>query len=72
MPAPTPPNTRANTPDGPQQPKDWTLAMSEFVQAELRRGEDIKTVIILLETQYQAMRDKVSADWIREVGKGRW
>ena len=71
MPAPTPANSRANTPTGPQQPKGWNRSMTQFVQAELRKGEDVKTVIILLETEYPQMMDKVSGEWVREVGRGR-
>lgn len=71
MPAPAPSNTRYSTPTGPEQPRGWTRAMSQFVRYNLQNGETSSSVIILLETEYPQMRDKVERDWIAEVGKGR-
>jgi len=45
--------------------------MTEHVQYNLRNGETVPTVIILLETEFPRMRNQVRKDWIEEVGRGR-
>jgi hypothetical protein len=45
--------------------------MTQFVQHNLRNGETVSSVIILLEAEFSQMRDEVSPQWIVEVEKGR-
>jgi len=56
---------------GPAQPRGWNRAMTQFVQHNLRNGETVSSVIILLEAEFSQMRDEVSPQWIVEVEKGR-
>lgn len=44
--------------------------MTAFLLQWLDNGEDPKSAVILLETEFPAMRDKVSTAWIEELRKG--
>lgn len=43
--------------------------MTAFVKDLLRKGEEPKSAIILLETQYPAMVDKVGTGWVESLRK---
>ena len=45
--------------------------MTDFVKYNLRNGESIPSVVILLETEFSQMKDRVSDQWIAEVQKGK-
>lgn len=44
--------------------------MTAFVLQLLDKGEEAESVIILLETEFPQMMDRVSRGWIEEVRKG--
>ncbi|KAL9613676.1 MAG: hypothetical protein Q9167_001805 [Letrouitia subvulpina] len=50
-----------------QQPQGWTLAMRTFLRRVLANGEDTKSAIILLETEYPQLVGKVNEGWVDKV-----
>ena len=57
------PSTSSNKPAG------WTPAMTAFIKDSLRKGEEPKSAIILLETQFPAMVDRVGTGWVESLRK---
>lgn len=53
-----------------QPPANWTPAMKAFLKRVFANGEDVKSAIILLETEFPHMLGKVSAAWAERVKKG--
>ncbi|KAI4176329.1 MAG: hypothetical protein LQ343_001067 [Gyalolechia ehrenbergii] len=51
-------------------PPGWTAHMEAFLKRVLGNGEDTKSAIILLETEYPHMVGKVSAAWVERVKRG--
>ncbi|KAL8720638.1 MAG: hypothetical protein Q9225_002538 [Loekoesia sp. 1 TL-2023] len=51
-------------------PTGWTAAMKTFLKRVLANGEDTKTAIILLETEFPQMVGKVPAAWVERVKRG--
>lgn len=43
--------------------------MSAFVKKLLRNGEEIKSVTILLETEWPVMEGKVHVEWVERLRK---
>ncbi|KAL8733657.1 MAG: hypothetical protein Q9181_003515 [Wetmoreana brouardii] len=65
---PTAFSTKANMPTS--QPPNWTPAMKAFLKRILSNGEDAKSAIILLETEFPNMVGKVSVAWVERVRRG--
>ncbi|KAL8774497.1 MAG: hypothetical protein Q9209_000870 [Squamulea sp. 1 TL-2023] len=59
---------QANMPAG--QPRNWTDAMTTFLKKVLADGEDNKSALILLETEFPHMINQVSLAWVNRVKKG--
>ncbi|CAF9925909.1 MAG: hypothetical protein ALECFALPRED_003248 [Alectoria fallacina] len=59
-----------NTTPTTHEPGGWNTTMTAFLLQWLDNGEDPKSAVILLETEFPAMRDKVSTAWIEELRKG--
>lgn len=55
----------------PKPPTGWIPAMSQFVRDAMGRGEDAKSVIILLETEWPVLREKVGVEWVHGINAGR-
>ncbi|KAL6718388.1 hypothetical protein ACLMJK_004477 [Lecanora helva] len=53
------------------QPPNWTPAMTRFTRDCLARGEDAKSTIILLETEFPNMRDRVGEAWVEGLRGGK-
>ncbi|KAI4132296.1 MAG: hypothetical protein LQ338_000757 [Usnochroma carphineum] len=51
-------------------PSGWTPAMKAFLKRAFANGEDTKSAIILLETEFPHMVGKVSAGWAERVKRG--
>lgn len=51
------------------KPDGWTPAMAAFIQKLLRDGEDTKSAIILLETEWPSMEGKVGLGWVEAMRK---
>ena len=51
------------------KPPGWTPAMAVFIQKLLRNGEDTKSAIILLETEWPSMEGKVGLGWVEGLRK---
>lgn len=49
------------------EPAGWTPAMAAFVRNLLRHGEDTKSAIILLETEWPSMEGKVGLGWVERL-----
>ena len=70
-----PPPPTHNNPDQPKmppscaQPPNWTPAMTAFTQRLLRNGEDVGSVVILLETEWPALVGKVGRRWVDGLRK---
>lgn len=45
--------------------------MTKFLRQKLCDGEDAKSAIILVETEFPGMRDKVKREFVEEVKVGR-
>lgn len=75
MPSPTPYPSRCSTPEASsneaQKPPGWTDDMTKFLRQKLCDGEDAKSAIILVETEFPGMRDKVKREFVEEVKVGR-
>lgn len=50
-----------------QQPQGWAPAMRTFLRRVLENGEDTKSAIILLETEFPQLVGKVSEGWVEKV-----
>lgn len=81
MPAPTPYPSRCSTPEAPQtaqkpvsqtgqKPAGWTEAMMKVLKQQLSNGEDAKSAIILVETEFPCMRDRIPVCFVERVRKG--
>ncbi|KAI4088561.1 MAG: hypothetical protein LQ344_005995 [Seirophora lacunosa] len=46
-------------------PAGWTPDMTRYVRRLLDEGEDIRSAVIVLETEFPSMLDRLSEDWIR-------
>ena len=53
-----------------QPPLGWTPAMTTFLKNVLANGEENKSALILLETEFPAMVNQVSLAWVDRVRKG--
>lgn len=51
-------------------PNGWAPAMKAFLKRVLANGEDTKSAIILLETEFPRMAGKVSAGWVDKIRRG--
>ncbi|KAL8810336.1 MAG: hypothetical protein Q9200_002656 [Gallowayella weberi] len=49
------------------KPEGWMSCMTTFTKTLLAEGEDVEEVIIILETEYPQMVDKVSGQWIHHL-----
>ena len=58
------------SPGKQQRPTGWNTAMTAFVLQLLDNHEQVRSVIILLETESPRMTDKLSLTWIEEVRRG--
>lgn len=58
-------------PTGHEKPPGWTAAMTAFLKNVLANGEDDKSVLILLETEFPIMVNKVESGWVDRVRKGQ-
>ncbi|KAL8661692.1 MAG: hypothetical protein Q9202_005384 [Teloschistes flavicans] len=54
----------------PVKPPNWTAAMTSFLKRALANGEDAKSAIILLETEFPNLVGKVSVGWVEKVRRG--
>lgn len=62
--------TDTTTPSVTKEPTGWNDTMAAFVRQQLDNGEEARSAIILLETEFPQMTDRVSVAWIEEVRKG--
>lgn len=53
----------------PTKPPGWTPDMSMFVEKLLCNGEEVKSVTILLETEWPSMEGKVQVAWVEALRK---
>ncbi|KAL8947145.1 MAG: hypothetical protein Q9222_006539 [Ikaeria aurantiellina] len=60
----------SNMPSSSTQPAQWTSSMKSFLKRALANGEDNKSAIILLETEYPKMVGKVGEKWVEKVRRG--
>lgn len=51
------------------KPVGWTPAMAAFILKLLLNGEDTKSVIILLETEWPSMEGQVGLGWVEAMRK---
>ena len=63
-------NLEPHSPGKQQRPAGWNTAMTAFVLQLLDNHEQVRSVIILLETESPRMTDKLSLTWIEEVRRG--
>ncbi|KAL8766027.1 MAG: hypothetical protein Q9209_007056 [Squamulea sp. 1 TL-2023] len=49
------------------RPEGWQANMTSMVRSLLGKGEDVETIIILLEAEYPKMISKVSEKWIHHL-----
>lgn len=53
-----------------EKPCGWTPAMTAFLKNVLANGEENKSAIILLETEFPKMANQVRSAWVDRVRKG--
>ncbi len=61
--------TTTTSPLSSAQPAGWTPTMTAFTQRLLRNGEDVGSVVILLETEFPALVGKVGRGWVDGLRK---
>ena len=66
----TPSTTEAQATMPTGQPCHWTSAMKTFLVNVLANGEDNKSALILLETEFPHMVGLISLAWVNRVRKG--
>ncbi|KAL8922671.1 MAG: hypothetical protein Q9208_004984 [Pyrenodesmia sp. 3 TL-2023] len=49
------------------KPEGWLPAMTKLARLSIRNGEDVQTTIIVLETEFPNMADKISEAWIHHL-----
>lgn len=59
--------TSTSTSTSAQKPTGWNSTMTAFVQQLLANGEEAGSAIILLETEFPQMTDRVGAAWVEVV-----
>ena len=66
----TPPSSKSphiltTTKMAPPRPASWTSTHDAFVKSLARNGEDARSILILLESEYPSLAGKVSEGWVR-------
>jgi hypothetical protein len=61
--ATTPPHTHAMT---ARMPAEWRTPHDKFLQRVSRNSEDVKSIIVLMETEFPSLSGKISEDWIKQ------
>ncbi|KAL8889368.1 MAG: hypothetical protein Q9215_003348 [Flavoplaca cf. flavocitrina] len=53
-------------------PEGWQVRMTKLLKFLLEKGEDPQSIIILMETEFPDMVDKISEKWVRHVRECLW
>lgn len=48
-----------------REPTSWLPTHDSFVRSSAKEGEDAKTILILLETEFPTLQGKVYEEWVK-------